>query len=186
MAEQHLSSPPYPGDEILPSAVMVYDQTRIISATPADIWPWIVQLGKGRGGWYCPASWEKWMPVSWRASRTINPTWQDLKPGDRVDDYGLSVEDYFDVVAIEPRKYLMYKSDRYGASFTWTLMLHHLEPLSSGTEARTLVHLRFRGSIAATGWKQRVLVAGGRFMDSVFTWPMLQGMAERVERSHAD
>jgi hypothetical protein len=124
------------------------------------------------------------MPQSWRASRTVNPAWQQLKPGSRVDDYGFSVDDYFDVVAIEPEKHLIYRSDRYGTTFTWTLMLHELASQDAGKAPQTLVHLRFRGKIGATGLKKWLLVTGGGFMDWIFTWPMLKGMAERVERTH--
>ena len=45
-----LPSGPYPGDNVIPDAVMVYDQTRVVNAQPSDIWPWIMQVGKGRGG----------------------------------------------------------------------------------------------------------------------------------------
>ncbi len=41
---------PYPGDNVIPDAVMVYDQTQLINARPVDVWPWILQVGKGRGG----------------------------------------------------------------------------------------------------------------------------------------
>jgi len=120
------------------------------------------------------------MPASWRASRTINSKWQDLKPGDRVDDYGFSEEGYFDVVDVKPGEHLIYRSNRYGASFTWMLMLHGLPSAADGTPS-TVVHLRFRGRIAATGLWQRFLVAGGHFMDSIFSWPVLAGPAERAE-----
>ena len=123
------------------------------------------------------------MPQSWRARRTINPAWQNLKPGDRVDDYGFSVEDYFDVVDVKMEKVLIYRSDRYGARFTWTLMLHELEANEDSTP-RTLVHLRFRGQIAANGIRKWVVVNGGGFLDWIFTYPMLLGMQERVERQH--
>ncbi|KAK3071465.1 hypothetical protein LTR53_008582 [Teratosphaeriaceae sp. CCFEE 6253] len=166
MAAYRPPSPPYAGDDILPTAVMVYDQTRLMRATRLEIWPWIVQLGKGRGG-----------------CRAIDSIWLDIKPGDRVDDYGFSVEDCFDVVAVEPEQHLIYRSERYGAIFTWTLMLHESSPDADGA-ARTLVHLRFRGKIAATGMWQRILVHGGHFMDSMFSWPMLAGLAERVEKEH--
>ena len=31
---------PCPGDTVIPDAVMVYDQSRLVNAEPADIWPW--------------------------------------------------------------------------------------------------------------------------------------------------
>ena len=47
----------------------------------------------------------------------------------------------------------------------------------------TLLHLRFRGKIAATGLKRRVLVWGGGVLDHITTAPMLAGLAERAEKA---
>lgn len=53
---EHAPIPPfpqnglYPGDSVIPEAVMVYDQTRLINACPMDVWPWVQQVGKSRGG----------------------------------------------------------------------------------------------------------------------------------------
>ena len=116
---QILPEGPYPGDTVIPEAVMVYDQTRLIHVPPKDVWPWVMQVGKGRGGWYTPKSWERVLPLNMHASRTVIPEWQQLKPGDRVDDYGFSPEDYFIVSDVVPEKALIYKSDRYGAQFSW-------------------------------------------------------------------
>ena len=45
---------PYPGDSVIPDAVMIYDQTRYIDAPLEAVWPWVMQVGKGRGGCtYC-------------------------------------------------------------------------------------------------------------------------------------
>jgi hypothetical protein len=121
---QAISSPvPFPGDNVIPDAVMVYDQSIVIDAKRADVWPWVLQVGKGRGGWYMPFVWDNFLPKSWHATRSINPEWQKLKPGDRVDDYGFSAEDYFIVEEIQPQQALVYKSDRYGAHFSWSVPL---------------------------------------------------------------
>ena len=116
---QYLPTGPYPGDTVIPDAVMVYDQTRLIHAPPEAVWPWVLQVGKGRGGWYAPVWFERFLPQNWHSSRTINPSWQQLRPGDRVDDYGVSPDDYFIVSDIQPGKALVYNSDRYGAHFSW-------------------------------------------------------------------
>ena len=116
---QQMPTGPYPGDTVIPDAVMIYDQSRLVRAPPEAVWPWILQVGKGRGGWYAPAWFERFLPQSWHSSRAINPSWQQLKPGDRVDDYGFSPDDYFIVSEIQPQKALIYKSDRYGAHFSW-------------------------------------------------------------------
>ncbi|KAM0723952.1 hypothetical protein Q7P37_000943 [Cladosporium fusiforme] len=172
----------YPGDDLIPDASMIYDQTKTIHALPPDIWPWLVQLGKGRAGWYCPAWLERWLPQSWLASRAINPNWQSLAVGDRVDDYGFSKDDYFDVARLEPGRTLVYRSERYGCLFTWALLLREAD--DSMAPPTTTVHLRFRGRIAATGLKRRLIVWFGSVMDHISTAPMLAGLKERAERVH--
>ena len=115
------------------------------------------------------------------ASRTVNQSWQQLKPGDRVDDYGFSTEDYFIVAEIHPNRALVYKSDRYGASFSWSLILHES---STAPAAQTLVHLRFRGKITATGFLKSLLVWSGGLFDHITAKPMVDGLAERCENAH--
>lgn len=176
--------PPYPGDDIIRDAVMIYDRTRTIQAPASSIFPWIVQLGKGRGGWYLTSFWERLLPSSWVPSRRVQQQWQTLAVGDRVADYGTSDDDYFDVVLIEPPTALVYKSERYGTVFTWALLCHEHGGQSEGENVSTTVHLRFRGRIQSTGWKRALIVWGGNWIDHWTTAPMLAGLAERVEKPH--
>ncbi|HEV7200715.1 MAG TPA: hypothetical protein VGO32_07940 [Candidatus Limnocylindria bacterium] len=39
-----------PGDELLPDASGGETRTITIEAPPASVWPWLVQMGYGRGG----------------------------------------------------------------------------------------------------------------------------------------
>ncbi len=43
-----------PGDGLVPAADVVMDRGFDLPAPPAAVWPWFVQLGKGRSGWYLP------------------------------------------------------------------------------------------------------------------------------------
>ena len=76
-----------------------------------------------------------------------------------------------------------------------SLILHEIKPgddRKTGTETKdanpthTLLHLRFRGKIAATGLKRRLLVWGGGVLDHITTAPMLAGLAERAEFNWKD
>ena len=60
-----------------------------------------------------------------------------------------------------------------------SLILHEIV---EGERTNTLLHLRFRGKIAATGLKRRLIVLGGGVMDHLTTAPMLAGLAERAEK----
>jgi len=49
---------------------------------PVDVvWPWFVQLGKQRSGWYLPRKLERLIPSRRHALRSIEPNLQQLKPG---------------------------------------------------------------------------------------------------------
>jgi hypothetical protein len=41
-----------PGDELLPAASGTTTRAVTIAAPPEQVWPWLVQLGYGRAGWY--------------------------------------------------------------------------------------------------------------------------------------
>ena len=175
-----MSTTAYQGDDIIVEPEMHYNQIKHINATPDEIFPWVVQLGKGRAGWYLTTSWEKWCPKGWAASRTIIQKWQELQVGDRVADYGFSAEDYFDVVYLDHEKTtLVYKSERLGTVFTWALIVSGLG------NGRSELRLRFRGRIHRTGLGRKLLVFFGEYADWVTTAPMLNGLKERAEKVHS-
>lgn len=182
------------GDNILPGADTVYDQRKTINASPDDVWPWVVQWGKGRGGWYVPAKFEKALPEKYRSAPTINPEWQALKVGDKVPDYGLGGKksgndnDYhLEVAVIENQRALVYKGERLGMDFTWALLLETPsgkvassgDSTSSATE--TVLHLRFRGKSNQTGWKAKVTQQIGKVTDGMMASAIFPGIADRVE-----
>ncbi len=41
-----------PGDELIPSPIGSLTHAVTIRRSPHDVWPWLVQMGAGRGGWY--------------------------------------------------------------------------------------------------------------------------------------
>jgi hypothetical protein len=48
---------PMPGDEILTSPIGQVTHACTIQAPPERIWPWLVQTGQGRAGFYSDARW---------------------------------------------------------------------------------------------------------------------------------
>ena len=71
---------PLPGDELIPGAGQA---TRAISiaATPDEVWPWLVQVGFGKAGWYS----YDWIDNDFQPSATrIVPDFQDLAVGDKI------------------------------------------------------------------------------------------------------
>ena len=167
------ASHPALGDELLPDATMVFDRVSSIDAGPEDIWPWLMQLGKRRAGWYLPRGVERLLPPGRRAARRVDPRWQTLSVGDRIPDYG-GRDEYLEVARIEPGRALVYRSERKGAQFTWALLL---EPQGPGA---TKLRLRFRGRLRSTGWRRRAIVTGGNVFDWATGALMLAGLRERV------
>ena len=100
-----------PGDELVPNPVAQTTRAVTIQATPADIWPWLVQLGQGRGGLYSYEALENLVGCDLHNADRVHPEWQDLKVGDIVrfmpDGYlGLPETPRFTVKAVEPNRLL--------------------------------------------------------------------------------
>jgi len=76
-------SSPLPGDDLVPGATIVETHQIDIDAPAATIWPWLVQLGYGRGGFYSFDLLERLAGVGMTNARRIEPQWQDLAVGDQ-------------------------------------------------------------------------------------------------------
>jgi hypothetical protein len=46
------ASRPLPYDELVPNPTWSSTRAITVNATPGQIWPWLVQMGWGRAGWY--------------------------------------------------------------------------------------------------------------------------------------
>lgn len=75
-----------------------------IEAPPTQVWPWLVQMGGDRGGWY---SWDRLDNGGRPSAREVHPEWQDLALGDYVKYWrrGGPV-DAWEVAAFEPNRFL--------------------------------------------------------------------------------
>ena len=158
-----------PGDDLLDPADVVMDRAFTVAAAPAAVWPWLVQLGKQRGGWYLPAAVERFLPPGRRAARDIRPAWQRLAVGDVIPDYG-GRDETFEVAAIEPGSALVYRSVRGRMNVTWSITL---QPVPTGTR----VHLRLRLGPVRRQWLART---AGELIDALTIAGMAAGLKERL------
>jgi hypothetical protein len=71
-----------PGDDLLPGAGLVTTRAITIDAPPEAIWPWLVQMGSGRGGAYTYDWIENLLGLDMHSADTILPQYQDIKVGD--------------------------------------------------------------------------------------------------------
>jgi hypothetical protein len=69
---------PLPGDELVPDAQASDTRGITIEASPDLVWPWLVQMGYGRGGWYSVDQ----LDMRGKSADRIVEEWQALAVGD--------------------------------------------------------------------------------------------------------
>ena len=88
------------GDELIDDPGIVETRTLIIDAAPSRVWPWLVQMGYERGGWY---SYDK-MDMKSSSADTILEEFQELAEGDIVPTHP---EGGFVAKVVEPERALV-------------------------------------------------------------------------------
>jgi hypothetical protein len=104
-----------PGDDLLPGATGTTTRAIGVAAPPEQVWPWLVQLGYGRAGWYS----YDWIDNDGHPSADrIIPELQGLAVGDQIPMLpGMGPR----VREIQPNRYLVAGDDDGG---TWCLALY--------------------------------------------------------------
>jgi hypothetical protein len=74
-------SRPLPGDELVERPTFNATRAITVAAPPEEIWPWLVQVGVTRAGWY---SYDILDNLGHHSARRIVPELQNLAPGDIV------------------------------------------------------------------------------------------------------
>lgn len=99
-----------PGDELVPNPQMEATHAVTIHASAAEVWPWVVQIGHQRAGWYSYDWLHRLMGVAGsvederRSAEHIVPELQDLEVGDVVE---IAPDMGYDVVEIQPERALV-------------------------------------------------------------------------------
>ena len=75
---------PLPGDDIVPQPKLDATRAITIQATPDQVWPWLAQLGQGRGGMYSYEALENLAGCDIHNADRILPEYQDLQVGDEI------------------------------------------------------------------------------------------------------
>jgi len=124
------------GDAFLPHARGQLTHAISIEASPSDVWPWLVQMGCQRGGWY---SWDRLDNAGKPSADRIVPELQHLAVGD-VLPWKPEGAEGFQVLGIEPERALVLQSVGPGFEGTWAFVL---QPLAGG---RTRLVVRYRAA----------------------------------------
>ena len=176
-----------PGDDIVADPDVVTDHAITVDATPADVWPWLVQMGWGRGGWYTPRWVDRLMFPDNRPSLDhLDPMLvRDLGPGDVIPDGPPGTAAYVVAEAEAPHLLLLHSTthvppgwgERYGARISWTWCF-----LLTATAGGTRLHTRVRGHMQPR-WFAAFYVATIVPADYLMATGMLRGIRCRVEES---
>jgi proline iminopeptidase len=96
---------PYPGAGLVPDGERGPTMAVTIDAPPDQVWPWLVQMGGDRGGWY---SWDHLDNAGRPSAQIVHPEWQDLAVGDHVKYWTRrdGPVDAWEVAALEPNRFL--------------------------------------------------------------------------------
>ena len=174
-----------PGDEIVAVPAVQTDHAVTIAAPPSAVWPWLVQMGWGRGGWYT-ARWVDRLlfPANGPSADRIEPALQAIEVGTFIPDGPPETECGLTVVRLEPERTLVLRSDshlplswreRARLDWTWAFVL---TPLDGGS--RTRFHFRSRW-VTEPWW----LTLGGWLAvvpaDFVMSRDLLRGVKARAE-----
>jgi hypothetical protein len=108
---------PLPGDELVPDARIDWTHAVTIRARPAEIWPWLVQMGCRRAGWY---SYDGLDNHGVASAEQVVPELQKLEVGS-ILPMSATAQDLFVVRAVEPEHALVLGDD--AGAMTWAFVL---------------------------------------------------------------
>jgi hypothetical protein len=167
---------PLPGDDLIARADLTATRAITIGASADHVWPWVAQLGQGRGGFYSYDFLENVVGCDIHSADQIVPAWQHVGIGDEVrlaPDIGLVV------AVLQPGRLLVLRGGIPMGNiappydFTWAFVLHD-EP---GETTRLLVRERY----AYTRRWARLLVESAEAVSFVMSQKMLRGIKRRAE-----
>ena len=161
------------GDELLADPDIKSTRAVTVDAPPAAVWPWLVQMGSGRGGAYTYDWIENLFGLGMHSAGEILPQFQHLAVGDLLpvgpNGPGMCVK------ILEPGRALVFRS--VDGNWVWAF---HLRPAPAGTRLIS----RNRIATPDAAWPARVvnrivMEPGSLIMER----RMLLGIKERAERA---
>jgi hypothetical protein len=165
-----------PGDDLTPQADLVATRAITIRAAADRVWPWIVQLGQGRGGFYSYDILENLIGCDIRSANSIVPEWQHVEVGSEVR---LAPQLSLTVALAEQNRSLVLRGGvpiGNGAppyDFTWAFALRD----GPGDTTRLLVRERY----AYVRTWAAFLVEPTEAVSFLMSQKMLRGIKDRAE-----
>jgi hypothetical protein len=111
-----------------------------INATPEEIWPWLMQWGQGRGGWYSYDWLENLFGFDIHTADRILPEYQDLQIGDPICMARGFCTSH--VTVLEPNQWLSWQAKDESSNPVWTFTFG-IFPLDA-SHTRLIIRESFR------------------------------------------
>jgi hypothetical protein len=166
------------GDDLITYADLSATRAITIRASADQVWPWIAQMGQGRGGFYSYDFLENLIGCDIHSADRIVPEWQNVAVGDEVKlapELGLAVALLDRGRSLVLRGGIPMGKTTSPYDFTWAFALR-AEPDET---TRLLVRERY----AYTRPWARLLVEPTELVSFVMSQKMLRGIRDRAERS---
>jgi hypothetical protein len=170
-----------PGDALVGNPAIQTTEAVYVDAPPAAVWPWLLQMGQDRGGFYGFEGLKNLAGLRHRDADRVHPEWQQFAVGDTVrlvpeGWMGLPDGVTLSVTEIVPEKYVVLNAAREGSpcNAVWSF---HLQPHWEDRVrllTRTRIALRHPGEVFALELARPVIALGTR--------GLLLGIKHRVER----
>jgi len=157
-----------PGDDDVPRPTFNATRAVTITARPEEIWPWLIQIGVGRAGWY---SYDWLDNLGHPSAERIIPEFQHLAVGDVIPLTPDGKQGQW-VKAFEPNRWMLW-ADEAGDT-TWYWGLHPLD--EQQTRLITPVRMRYRWTSLLALFNPLV-----EFTDIVMMRKCLLGIKRRAE-----
>jgi len=167
-----------PGDDLISRADLTATRAITIHATAAQVWPWIAQLGQGRGGFYSYDFLENLVGCDIHSADRIVPEWQRIDIGAQVK---LAPQVALSVALVVPARALVLRGGIPMGNtpppyhFTWAFVLRE----AANPTSRLVVRERYRYT---RRWAP-LLVEPVQFVSLLMTQRMLRGIKQRAERT---
>ncbi len=175
----------YPGDGLVAEPADSVTRAVAIAAPPERVWPWLVQIGQGRGGMYSYDWLENLFGLDIHTTDEIREEWQHLGQGDRVvvvpaGKLGMPDGYSFPVAEVEAPHHLVLRQapPEHPWDAVWTFVV---EPDGEG-RSRLISRSRSTRPTGAAALPLRVVTAMMDPVTLLMTRRMLLGIKERAER----
>ncbi len=163
------------GDGLIPQPIGTVNHAITIHRPPRDVWPWLVQMGSGRAGWYAYDFIDNGVHHS---AERILPADQNIHVGS-VFPALPGVTDVFLVTQFEPERSLVLSwrlpSGKYQTS--WAFVLEQPQP----GQTRLIVRGRVAPGYRPYGLPQWLAVPTGAMAHFIMQRKQLLGIARRAE-----